>query len=1371
MSPIRRSRCTSPPGGNINSSLPDDPYITIHGTNTPFVPSYRIISFAQEESEDPVVGGGMHGGPGGNGEGPQLYISAAGNILVNRGEFVHISECRRLEPSIATDPRYDSLHSCNPQELVRHREAPTNYLVPILRCLSEYIQGDKEKACFVIYCALFTLLLPGSLKLTDRLRLVPLIALPFLAIPHILSLNDTITLVDAMGQRRPILLTVWKNQKAFATKLQEFFVRNEVIMDIIRSEQYQIQDAEYSVHHPGSRLVAAGNTLFMAALFYRSRMKCPWRSFSTSNANSPTLGNLDSDEASSSTLASDDPNIDQPSQRSNEPAGRRGPASNLSLLKFVHLLLLPRAHKGRARVRARSRSASERVAHGSNRDKETLRSSNLVGSAIDDDLSPTSSIPSSRLPDSWTDGFLAPPPADMYTRSSPIFSRSDTPDWSRNDETNPTEALEHPLAQQQHILQPPSDWSPENSSIDQHWMLYRNPSTSSLFSSDASASPNPSADWETFSAHSPFSAASPFGGSQLEDPETQSEVQQDHNDDSPKTSSSNETERGLERQQNEYLDQDLARLLQLGGDENSLNQTSSNGMLDPVISGQGSSTGMLPLPEGGPASYSNGDSIFRAIVQSDAGRHASAARRKHKNRIAPFRCDICQADFTAKHNLRNIQEALDRQPAKARRKRRERSGVPHLDRMADLEDAKADRDKETPNIQEALDRQPAKARRRLRERSGVPALDRALYEEDDDSTYTLDDDWDFAESANGKDHNGAQAQGTSLFARGVVDRYRLAVFRKASTPGRAASHAEPGMSVGGENGGSPSPAQRRGRTGAGLSFREHLRQFLRPKPPWPESDILQSMSLSTRRLPRLKHDPFIGTPAAVAYYGAFAGEGAAVSRGERGARCLDPGCSSDGETLDPHPSVHPDHHDERRAGEKRRIDVGVTAAGDCGTRSRPSSMPAKRDTMDDDTSLGSCDSTGIGAREGDETGVGRELEGLRREERQSDALSGSVEASMLIVSCRVGEGAGLADANSFYERHRAPTGRRAGVLCRSGRRRSMREDGEDRQKFKAIGEENRGKEENRARTSSIAIICMAAYILLVDAGSQTISKTHSLSLASTLPDTAKRMCEKCILHRVAPAARGTDAVEEDVSSPLRDFSSQGGTGSLGQAEYLILSPRYCFVHLEDAESGRVKMQAFPVAMHDTRDTHRHLIVQSLAAVKWTDGCGSRVSPSDDAHRRGRDDARIFTWDEREVGTYTNRGAASSSVTLPSSSTLPLRPSPKRRFSVKSPKTLVFVCCHVSIDGLGISDSLCDVNARKVGSHCLQLVARGAYRMDGGKHGGFAFTAGWDEDADEGYASPVSSGGPEAFDVRMRRGGYVPRLGRTFFNDARYSSLF
>ncbi|KAF9486596.1 hypothetical protein BDN70DRAFT_23355 [Pholiota conissans] len=128
-----------------------------------------------------------------------------------------------------------------------------------------------------------------------------------------------------------------------------------------------------------------------------------------------------------------------------------------------------------------------------------------------------------------------------------------------------------------------------------------------------------------------------------------------------------------------------------------------------------------------------------------------------------------------------------------------------------------------------------------REKSGVPALDRYLSDAVDEDTEATEaereeeDDWDFVEAADGEDRNGAK--GTSLFARGVVDRYRLAVFRKASTPNaRAGQRSASGMSTvsGTSETDSPSPTQRRGRT-AGLPFRKQTRQFLRPKSPPPSS--------------------------------------------------------------------------------------------------------------------------------------------------------------------------------------------------------------------------------------------------------------------------------------------------------------------------------------------------------------------------------------------------------------------------------------------------------------------------------------------------------------------------------------------------------
>ncbi|THU96880.1 hypothetical protein K435DRAFT_858139 [Dendrothele bispora CBS 962.96] len=166
---------------------------------------------------------------------------------------------------------------------------------------------------------------------------------------------------------------------------------------------------------------------------------------------------------------------------------------------------------------------------------------------------------------------------------------------------------------------------------------------------------------------------------------------------------------------------------------------------------------------------------------------------------------------------------------------------------------------------------PAKTGRTTRprkERSGVPALDKYLSDGPDEDANTErdefddeDDDWDFVEAVDGEDRNGAK--GTSLFARGVVDRYRLAVFnRKASTPGKPsrASRSASGMSsnygsevstpprespTAGEDSPTGSPSQKRGRN-PGLTFRKHPRQFLRPKSP-PSSYSPKSSGSTTAR--------------------------------------------------------------------------------------------------------------------------------------------------------------------------------------------------------------------------------------------------------------------------------------------------------------------------------------------------------------------------------------------------------------------------------------------------------------------------------------------------------------------------------------------
>ena len=149
-------------------------------------------------------------------------------------------------------------------------------------------------------------------------------------------------------------------------------------------------------------------------------------------------------------------------------------------------------------------------------------------------------------------------------------------------------------------------------------------------------------------------------------------------------------------------------------------------------------------------------------------------------------------------------------------------------------------------------RQPQviRAVRNRKEKSGVFALDRYLSDAAIDEATEAerdeeDDDWDFVEAADGEDRNGTK--GPSLFARGVVDRYRLAVFRKASiTTSRTGMRNASGMSNASgmtELTESPSPSQRRGRT-PGLSFRKNPRQFLRPKSPPTSFSAKTARSLS-----------------------------------------------------------------------------------------------------------------------------------------------------------------------------------------------------------------------------------------------------------------------------------------------------------------------------------------------------------------------------------------------------------------------------------------------------------------------------------------------------------------------------------------------
>lgn len=146
-----------------------------------------------------------------------------------------------------------------------------------------------------------------------------------------------------------------------------------------------------------------------------------------------------------------------------------------------------------------------------------------------------------------------------------------------------------------------------------------------------------------------------------------------------------------------------------------------------------------------------------------------------------------------------------------------------------------------------------------REKSGIPALDRGAIDED-----TEEDDWDLVEKPNGEEaaaYNGRTGaggkQGNSLFARGVVDRYRLAVFRKSTHSGPGSARASRVVTTtqagdvsmtpeGGVSSPTTSDSKRRGRS-AGLSIRKSTKQFLRARSP-PATFSAHSSSSSRAQL-------------------------------------------------------------------------------------------------------------------------------------------------------------------------------------------------------------------------------------------------------------------------------------------------------------------------------------------------------------------------------------------------------------------------------------------------------------------------------------------------------------------------------------------
>ncbi|KAJ7249211.1 hypothetical protein B0H12DRAFT_701235 [Mycena haematopus] len=295
----------------------------------------------------------------------------------------------------------------------------------------------------------------------------------------------------------------------------------------------------------------------------------------------------------------------------------------------------------------------------------------LMGSAVEDDFSPVELSPASSIPSSpthsgqdlhspvppWVDGrFLAPPAptfgpqAQSFRGSDTSSNRSSSPnlDW---DSSAVSFDLEDALQQDDSLhppMLPPSVW---DANYLAPTMMYRNSDTSSLFSSDTSSvgSPNPNTEWDLVSTYNFH-------------PEDTEVTAQDDN--SPKTNSSNETERPASR-----LGEDFAQNLQLQDRPTSLTvdryTTSGYAVSHPSTTSaddvphhldlhpQGSATagsGPFDLGTHGPFGQPDERDGFRSVVSTEAGRIAAYARRKGPAR---FFCEHCNANFTAKHNLRN----------------------------------------------------------------------------------------------------------------------------------------------------------------------------------------------------------------------------------------------------------------------------------------------------------------------------------------------------------------------------------------------------------------------------------------------------------------------------------------------------------------------------------------------------------------------------------------------------------------------------------------------------------------------------------------------------------------------------------------------
>lgn len=163
-----------------------------------------------------------------------------------------------------------------------------------------------------------------------------------------------------------------------------------------------------------------------------------------------------------------------------------------------------------------------------------------------------------------------------------------------------------------------------------------------------------------------------------------------------------------------------------------------------------------------------------------------------------------------------------------------------------------------PSKSSAAPRSSKQAGKR-REKSGIAALDRHFGEGIDELTEREDDEWDIVEAGVDEEQNGSK--GTSLFARGVVDRYKLAVFRK-STSSRHGNRKASGVSrTSGTEVGSPSPSEKQNRGRAPLSFRNKKTPLKTPPP------SSSSRANGTSKRPTLNHSNSVDSSSIAASAG------------------------------------------------------------------------------------------------------------------------------------------------------------------------------------------------------------------------------------------------------------------------------------------------------------------------------------------------------------------------------------------------------------------------------------------------------------------------------------------------------------------------